>query len=133
MKRLNVTRAYNYYGLLSPSALAAWVKLWELPPKNLVNLRTAAELMTEQELEQSFELWHKVVIEDINDARRRRVDRAFKVRTKRKKEVRNHILELYVLIREVLLRHTEGRLDVDDLGGHDDAGEGAVPEGDDPG
>lgn len=112
MKPLSIIRCQNLLDGISPEAMKAWTALWEKPTANIVNLRSAAELMTGEELNDHFETWYRIMMEDIDDRRQAEKDKAFKTRS-RPEEVKNHVIELYVIIREVLTRYRAGRLHVD--------------------
>lgn len=112
MKPLNIIRCQNLLDSISPRAMRAWQELWEKPTKNIVNLRSAAELMNDEELSSHFETWYRVMLEDQEDRVLKQKDPEYKPRS-RPEDVKNHVLELYVIIREVLTRYHAGRLHVD--------------------
>jgi len=111
MKPISIIRCQNMLDSISPRAMKAWVELWEKPTPNITNLRLAAELMSGEELEMHFDRWHEVMMEDLEDRRLRQENKNWVMRST-KEEVRNHVLELYVIIREVLSRYHAGRLHV---------------------
>lgn len=112
MRPMFISRAMLLEGAISPKARQVWAKLWEMPPPNLVNLKTTAELMTEPELEENFELWQRVINEDLDDLRRKKIFPDLKMRSTRR-QVRDHVLEMVVLINEILRRYRGGLLHVE--------------------
>lgn len=112
MKPINIIRCQNLLDGISPRAMKAWKELWDKPTKNIVNLRSAAELMNDEELSIHFETWYKIMLEDQEDRKLKEKNPEYKARS-RPEEVKNHVLELYVIIREVLTRYHAGRLHVD--------------------
>jgi len=111
MKPINIIRCQNLLDSISPRAMKAWKELWEKPTKDLLNLRLAAELMSGEELDMHFDKWYEVMMEDIEDRKLREKNKNHVMRST-KEEVRNHVLELYVIVREVLSRYYAGRLHV---------------------
>jgi len=112
MKPISIIRCQNLLDGISPEAMKAWVKLWEMPTPNILNLRSAAELMSGVELEMHFDKWYEVMLEDMEDRRLRQENKNHVMRST-KEEIRSHVIETYVIIREVLSRYYTGRLHVD--------------------
>lgn len=112
MKPINIIRCQNLLDAISPRALKAWADLWKKPTENITNLRSAAELMNDEELSDHFETWYRVMLEDQEDRRLQEKNPRYEARSK-PQEVKNHVIELYVIIREVLTRYHAGRLHVD--------------------
>jgi hypothetical protein len=68
--------------------------------------------MSGEELQMHFDKWYEVMMEDIEDKKLKEKKKDHKMRS-RPEEVRNHVIELYVIVREVMMRYHAGRLHVD--------------------
>src|SRR5262245_5250273 len=97
-----------------------WAELEREPPPWYVNMKTRVDLMKSEELELNFELWRKVVVQDMLEHKmvpkrpgkgrpRKELTDIPEVPHSPREEVRAHIIEMVLIAREITKRVSEGR------------------------